>query len=73
MFIVREIRLPCDLKFGRKPDKNVIGGVYVDELRKRMNAILKEIHSNIQVDSNKIKDHYDVGVQGTNFQPNDRV
>lgn len=35
----RKICLPCDLKFGLKPDENVAGEYYGSELRRNIDAI----------------------------------
>lgn len=69
----RELRLPCDLKFGCKPNEDLAGEDYVTDLRKRMDGIHERVRANIQEASNRMKERYDVKAEKGGFQTGDLV
>ncbi|KAG5896051.1 hypothetical protein JTB14_011046 [Gonioctena quinquepunctata] len=56
----RELRLPCDLKFGIPPGQDTAGEDYVSKLRQRMDDIHERVRLNIQSASDKMKKTYDI-------------
>lgn len=65
----REMRLPGDLKFGSKLGEEQSAGVNnVDNLRRKMHKIHKEIHKNIPKVSENIKHRYDTKASKNRFQ-----
>lgn len=48
-------KMPCDLAFGRKPDEEIVGADYVNNLRQRMCDIHEEVRDHIQITSNRMK------------------
>ncbi|MCD1431043.1 DDE-type integrase/transposase/recombinase [Klebsiella pneumoniae] len=69
----RELRLPCDLKFGSPPGDAVAGEDYVSELRDRMADIHERVRHNIQTASDRMKETYDVKASEGGYQPKDLV
>lgn len=69
----RELRLPCDLKFGFKPNEEVVGDDYVSKLRKRMDEIHDRVRANIHEASDRMKEHYDIRATEGGYQPGDLV
>lgn len=64
----------CDLQFGFRPSENgVISNAYVENFRKRMNSIHKNVPNDIQIVSVKMKEWYDVNAQAGEYQPGDLV
>ncbi|KAJ8942767.1 hypothetical protein NQ318_002927 [Aromia moschata] len=69
----RELRLPCDLKFGCTPGDDVAGEDYVSTLRQRMDDIHERVRSNIQVASDRMKETYDINANDGRYQPGNQV
>ncbi|KAJ8941505.1 hypothetical protein NQ318_006456 [Aromia moschata] len=69
----RELRLPCDLKFGCTPGDDVAGEDYVSTLRQRMDDIHERVRSNIQGASNRMKKTYDINANDGRYQPGNQV
>ncbi|KAJ8941537.1 hypothetical protein NQ318_010305 [Aromia moschata] len=69
----RELRLPCDLKFGCTPGDDVAGEDYVSTLRQRMDDIHERVRSNIQGASNRMKETYDISANDGRYQPGNQV
>ncbi|KAJ8949441.1 hypothetical protein NQ318_007542 [Aromia moschata] len=69
----RELRLPCDLKFGCTPGDDVAGEDYVSTLRQRMDDIHERVRSNIQGASNRMKETYDINANDGRYQPGNQV
>ncbi|KAJ8953487.1 hypothetical protein NQ318_023608, partial [Aromia moschata] len=69
----RELRLPCDLKFGCTPGDDVAGEDYVSTLRQRMDDIHERVRSNIQGASDRMKETYDINANGGRYQPGNQV
>ncbi|KAJ8962278.1 hypothetical protein NQ318_018257 [Aromia moschata] len=68
----RELRLPCDLKFGCTPGDDVAGEDYVSTLRQRMD-IHERVRSNIQGASDRMKETYDINANDGRYQPGNQV
>jgi transposase InsO family protein/predicted aspartyl protease len=69
----RELRLPCDLKFGCKPGENLANDDYVANLRRKMDDIHRRVRVNIERASDRMKDRYDIRAQDGGYQTGDRV
>ncbi|KAJ8949008.1 hypothetical protein NQ318_005182, partial [Aromia moschata] len=69
----RELRLPCDLKFGCAPGDDVAGEDYVSTLRQRMDDIHERVRSNIQGASDRTKETYDINANDGRYQPGNQV
>ncbi|KAJ8946378.1 hypothetical protein NQ318_011784 [Aromia moschata] len=69
----RELRLPCDLKFGCTPGDDVAGEDYVSTLRQRMDDIHERVRSNIQGASGRMKETYDINANDGRYQPGNQV
>ncbi|KAJ8937830.1 hypothetical protein NQ318_016710 [Aromia moschata] len=69
----RELRLPCDLKFGCTPGDDVAGEDYVSTLRQRMDNIHERVRSNIQGASDRMKETYDINANDGRYQPGNQV
>lgn len=69
----RELRLPCDLKFGCKPGEDMAGEDYVYELRKRMDEAHTQVRHNIQKSSDRMKETYDIKALEGGYQAGDLV
>lgn len=69
----REIRLPCDLAFGRKPDEKTVGEYYINNFQKRMCDIHEEVCSHIQTVSDRMKQYYDIRAQVGEYRKGDLV
>ncbi|KAJ8938634.1 hypothetical protein NQ318_015933 [Aromia moschata] len=69
----RELRLPCDLKFGCTPGEDVAGEDYVSTLRQRMDDIHERVRSNIQGASDRMKETYDINANDGRYQPGNQV
>ncbi|KAJ8946965.1 hypothetical protein NQ318_015903 [Aromia moschata] len=69
----RELRLPCDLKFGCTPGDDVAGEDYVSTLRQRMDDIHERVRSNIQGASDRMKETYDINAKDGRYQPGNQV
>ncbi|KAJ8936894.1 hypothetical protein NQ318_010921 [Aromia moschata] len=67
----RELRLPCDLKFGCTPGDDVAGEV--STLRQRMDDIHERVRSNIQGASDRMKETYDINANDGRYQPGNQV
>ncbi|KAJ8911550.1 hypothetical protein NQ315_012803, partial [Exocentrus adspersus] len=67
----RELRLPCDLKFGCPPGEDLAGEDYVTTLRRKMDDIHDRVRVNIQVASDRMKEAYDVRAEGGGYQAGD--
>ncbi|KAJ8947791.1 hypothetical protein NQ318_019463 [Aromia moschata] len=71
--IGRELRLPCDLKFGCTPGDDVAGEDYVSTIRQRMDDIHERVRSNIQGASDRMKETYDINANDGRYQPGNQV
>ncbi|KAJ8948307.1 hypothetical protein NQ318_020794 [Aromia moschata] len=69
----RELRLPCDLKFGCTPGDDVAGEDYVSTLRQRMDDIRERVRSNIQGASDRMKETYDINANDGRYQPGNQI
>jgi len=69
----RELRLPCDLKFGCKPGEDLADDNFVTNLRRRMDDIHRRVRTNIEQASDKMKDRYDVRAEGGGYRVGDLV
>ncbi|KAG8227446.1 hypothetical protein J437_LFUL009667 [Ladona fulva] len=69
----RELRLPCDLKFGCKPGEDLADENFVTDLRLRMDDIHHRVRNNIEQASNRMKDRYDVRAEDGDCQVGDLV
>lgn len=69
----RELRLPCDLQFGIRPEEELADDDYVTNLRRRMNGIHEEVRSNLQEASERMKERYDVKAEKGGYHPGDLV
>ncbi|KAJ8949243.1 hypothetical protein NQ318_022756 [Aromia moschata] len=69
----RELRLPCDLKFGCTPGDDVAGEDYVSTLRQRIDDIHERVRSNIQGTSDRMKETYDINANDGRYQPGNQV
>ncbi|KAJ8940405.1 hypothetical protein NQ318_009334 [Aromia moschata] len=63
----RELRLPCDLKFGCTPGDDVAGEDYVSTLRQRMDGIHERVRSSIQGANDRMKETYDINSNDGNL------
>ncbi|KMQ82837.1 integrase core domain protein [Lasius niger] len=73
MLFGRELRLPCDLLFGRPPDTPSSVEDYVDNLRERLEDVHAIARERIRISSEKMKTRYDVKATKREFQEGDRV
>ncbi|KAG5886025.1 hypothetical protein JTB14_023666 [Gonioctena quinquepunctata] len=64
----RELRLPCDLKFGIPPGTRHCGEDYVSKLRQRMGDMHERVRLNIQSASDKMKKTYDIKADAGGFK-----
>lgn len=69
----RELRLPCDLAFGSRPEENLAGEDYVTQLRQQMDEIHETVRSNIQDTSERMKERYDIKADQGGYHPGDLV
>ncbi|KAJ8935232.1 hypothetical protein NQ318_017869, partial [Aromia moschata] len=69
----RELRLPCDLKFGCTPGDDVAGEDCVSTLRQRMDDIHERVRSSIQGASDHMKETYDINANDERYQPGNQV
>ncbi|KAJ8939120.1 hypothetical protein NQ318_012360 [Aromia moschata] len=69
----RDVRLPCELKFGCTPDDDMAGEDYVCTLRQRMNDIHEQVRSRIQGASERMKKTYDINFNDGRYQPGNQV
>ncbi|KAJ8943214.1 hypothetical protein NQ318_016727 [Aromia moschata] len=69
----RELRLPCDLKFGCTPGDDVAGEDYISPLRQSMDDIHERVHSNIQGASDRMKETYDINANDGRYQLGNQV
>lgn len=70
----REMRLPCDLKFGCRPgERETVGDDYVGKLRKRMDAIHTSVRQHTRISSDRMKEQYDVRAQDGGYKLEDLV
>lgn len=69
----RELRLPCDLKFGCKPGEDLAGEDYVSRLRRRLDDIHEQVRRNIQDASDRMKESYDINTERSGYQIGDLV
>ena len=69
----REIRLPCDLKFGCKPGEDLDGEDYISNLRRRLDEIHDRVRINIERASDRMKERYDVRANEGGYQTGDQV
>lgn len=68
-----ELRLPCDLQFGIKPDEELVDDDYVTNLRQRMNGVHEKVRQNLQESSERMKERYDVKAEKGGYRPGDLV
>ena len=64
----RELRLPCDLKFGCPPGEDVAGEDYESDLRRKMEDIHQRVRHNIQSASDRMKESYDIRAENGGFR-----
>ncbi|GFT35278.1 retrovirus-related Pol polyprotein from transposon 412 [Trichonephila clavipes] len=73
MLFGRDLRLPCDLLFGRPPDTPSSPEEYVQNLR----HVLKDVHNlareRINLRTEKMKTRYDTKATGHQFKEGDKV
>ena len=65
--------MPCDIRFGSRPDENVDGEDYVSSLRRRMTEIHERVRINTQDRSDRMKERYDVNAEKGGYQTGDLV
>lgn len=51
----QEIRLSCDLKFGRKPEQDVVGEEYVSNLKKKIVIFMTTLARISRLGSDRIR------------------
>lgn len=73
IFFGCEIWLPCVLKFDSKPDEYVAGEDYASDLRRKIDTIHEKIRANIQVNSDRAMERYDVNAQENIYEPGNQV
>lgn len=69
----RNIRLPCDILFGVKPEAEQCLTDYVVCLEKKMADIHNSARSSLKINSNNMKARYDKKSNSSGFQPNEQV
>ncbi|POS82770.1 hypothetical protein EPUL_005785, partial [Erysiphe pulchra] len=69
----REVRLPCDLQFGIRPNEDIAGEDYVATLRRRMDDIHERVRTNINAASDRMKERYDVKAEKGGYNPGELV
>jgi Integrase zinc binding domain/Integrase core domain len=69
----REIRLPCDLLFGKAPDAPTTPGSYTSDLRHRLWYIHQEVRQSLKLASDRMKMRYDVNANDQSFTPGQKV
>jgi hypothetical protein len=73
MLFGRELRLPCDLLFGRPPDAPSSPEDYVEDLQARLEDVHEFARGRINIATEKMKTRYDTRATGHQFQEGDKV
>ncbi|KAF8778512.1 Retrovirus-related Pol polyprotein like [Argiope bruennichi] len=73
MLFGRELRLPCDLLFGRPPDVPSSPEEYVHELQERLESVHEFARNRIDIATEKMKTRYDTRATGHEFHEGDKV
>ncbi|KAF8778878.1 hypothetical protein HNY73_015561 [Argiope bruennichi] len=71
MLFGRELRLPCDLLFGRPPDVPSSPEEYVHELQERLESVHEFARNRIDIATEKMKTRYDTRATGHEFHEGD--
>ena len=69
----RELRLPCDLKFGTPNEEHVEINDYVDGLKEKLLSIHDLTRKKIRLASDRMKARYDLKANSAGFHPGERV
>jgi len=69
----RELRLPCDLKFGTPNEEHVEINDYIDELKEKLLSIHDLTRKKIRLASDRMKARYDLKANSAGFHPGERV
>lgn len=69
----KELRLPCDLKFGSPENEQMDVEDYAYRLREKLLAIHEIARERIQLASDRMKARYDVNASNSGFYEGDRV
>ena len=69
----RELRLPCDLLFGRPPDAPSSPDQYLEDLQARLDGVHQFARERINVATDRMKTRYDIKATGHSYNPGDRV
>ncbi|GFT98290.1 retrovirus-related Pol polyprotein from transposon 412 [Trichonephila clavipes] len=73
MLFGRDLRLPCDLLFGRPPDTPSSPEVYVQNLQARFEDVHNLARERINLRTEKMKTRYDTKATGHQFKEGDKV
>lgn len=73
MLMGLDLRLPCDLLFGRPPDTPLSSDEYVAHLQERLEKVHHIARERINMTSEKMKNRYDLKATSHKFQEGDRV
>lgn len=73
MLFGRELRLPCDLLFGRPPDAPSSPEDYVCELQERLECVHEFARNRINIATEKMKTRYDTRATEHEFHEGDKV
>ncbi|GFW79740.1 retrovirus-related Pol polyprotein from transposon 412 [Trichonephila clavipes] len=73
MLFGRDIRLPCDLLFGRPPDTPSSPEEYVQNLQARFEDVHNLARERINLRTEKMKTRYDTKATGHQFKEGDKV
>ncbi|GFW40401.1 retrovirus-related Pol polyprotein from transposon 412 [Trichonephila clavipes] len=73
MLFGRELRLPCDLLFGRPPDTPSSPEEYVQNLQARFEDVHNLARERINLRTEKMKTRYDTKATGHQFKEGDKV
>ncbi|KAF8782265.1 Retrovirus-related Pol polyprotein like [Argiope bruennichi] len=73
MLFGRELRLPCDLLFGRPPDVPSSPEEYVHELQERLESVHEFACNRIDIATEKMKTRYDTRATGHEIHEGDKV
>lgn len=73
MLFGHNLRLPCDLLFGRPPDAPSSPEEYVEDLQARFEAVHNFARERISVATEKMKTRYDTKATGPQFHEGDKV
>ncbi|KFM64846.1 Retrotransposable element Tf2 protein type 2, partial [Stegodyphus mimosarum] len=73
MLFGRDLRLPCDLLFGRPPDAPSSPEEYIQDLQEQFEVMHNVARERVNLATEKMKTHYNTRATGYRFNEGDRV